>query len=132
LFGVNISADGGLGIYNDIATQGYKSSQGVSVGDWHHLIVHVSGNSVTPEVTVHLDGVEVSDLKTTLELQGIEIGWIQLGDSAGGRLFDLIFSQIILSTAMPQASDLKWEQEAAIPAMALAPTMHGGSRALSP
>jgi hypothetical protein len=105
LFGVNVSAGGTLDLFNDRAGAGLQSGQPVVPGVWHTLTVHLTGTPDAAQVEVALDDHNLPQLTEQLDLQGITITQLQLGDSTGFRMYDVAYKQVIVGSQLAATAD---------------------------
>jgi hypothetical protein len=105
LFGVNVSAGGTLDLFNDRAGAGLRSGQPVATGVWHTLTVHLTGTPDAAQAEVALDGRDLPELTEQLDLQGVSITQLQLGDSTGYRLYDVAYGQVIVDSQLAPGAD---------------------------
>jgi hypothetical protein len=89
---VYVSSTGKLGLRNDVTGTTTTSSMPVSSGAWHTLEFYASVNG--SQTSVWLDGLQVGELTGTQSLGTAPIGYLQLGDTSTGRIFDVAFDDV--------------------------------------
>src|SRR6185436_16364252 len=98
ILGVFVSSTGKLGYRNDVTGMTTTSTTAATPGVWHELQTRVLVNAGSSTTDVWLDGVQIAALSNTLNLGNISIGRVQVGDSTGGRTYDVAFDRVALST----------------------------------
>jgi hypothetical protein len=92
-----VNTSGKLSLRNDIAAITIASTTPVSSG-WHALEFHVLSNGASSITEVWLDGVRINDLSVTTDLGTNLIGKVQIGEVQGGRIYNLLFDDVIFDT----------------------------------
>jgi hypothetical protein len=103
---INVGSSRNLGMYNDVIKTGIDSSQPVSLDDWHELSVVLFGPDDDRRIAVFLDGTLVTDLSGPIDLGSTHIGGVQLGDSTGGRIYDVRYSMFRVAPAPEELPDI--------------------------
>jgi hypothetical protein len=106
LMSINVGSSRNLGMYNDVAKEGIDSSQPVSLDDWHELSVVLFGPDDDRQIAVFLDGILMADLSGPIDLGSTHIGGVQLGDSTGGRIYDVRYSMFRVAPAPGEPPDI--------------------------
>jgi hypothetical protein len=106
LMSINVGSSRNLGMYNDVAKEGIDSSQPVSLDDWHELSVVLFGPDDDRQIAVFLDGILMADLSGPIDLGSTHIGGVQLGDSTGGRIYDVRYSMFRVAPAPEEPADI--------------------------
>ncbi len=96
LMSVNIGPNQHLGIFNDVTKSGIPSTYLAQSGSWHDLTVRISGPPENRSITISLDGEEVRELSGRIDLGGDQISYLQLGDSTPRRLYDVLYSEVVV------------------------------------
>ena len=104
LVGVSLNAGGELSVRNDAADSGLGSSVVVTQEDWHQLTVRISGPRDSPRIDVQLDDSNVAELSGAIDLRGVLIDKVQLGDSTVDRVYDVQYREITIAAADTTAS----------------------------
>jgi hypothetical protein len=127
LIGVSAATSGALALFDDIASKGAQSARSVSMGEWHHLVVSLSGDPGAVDISFNLDGDNVPDLEWRADWQAHRIGEFQLGDSRPNRVFDLRFRSVaIFGASQRPATPEPAASAAASLQMRLPPQSHLG------
>src|SRR5258706_12658291 len=92
-----VNTSGKLSLRNDIAATTITSTTSVTSG-WHALEFHVLSNGTSSITEVWLDGVRINDLSITTDLGTHLIGKMQIGEVQGGRIYNVLFDDIIFDT----------------------------------
>jgi parallel beta-helix repeat protein len=92
-----INSTGSLSYRNDTVLGGnvVTSQTKVSSGIWHELQMHVLVNGSTSHIELWLDGVQAVSNDDSFGTD--PIGRLELGDPAGGRVFDVAFDNVVTS-----------------------------------
>lgn len=98
LVSVYLTDQGDLGFRDDVAGQDARSTTSVSSGGWHELQVRVRVGTTGNHVEVWLDGRDVKALNQAPRLGTTPIGRFQIGESATGDTFDVLFDDVVLAT----------------------------------
>jgi hypothetical protein len=106
ILGVFVSNTGRLGFRNDVIGASTTSATIVTPNTWHELQTHVRINGTASEIEVWLDEARIDLLSKAENLGTTAIGRIQLGDSARGRIYDVVLDRVALSTQFIDASKL--------------------------
>ncbi|MDQ3889104.1 MAG: PKD domain-containing protein, partial [Actinomycetota bacterium] len=99
LLSVFVNPAGTLKIRSQAGDATIGSSAEVTRGVWHDFELHVRSDGVTGETEVWLDDQPIGELSTTTLLGTDALGWIQLGDKNVGRVYNVLFDDIVLSDA---------------------------------
>ena len=89
---------GKLAIRNEIAATVLQSSTTVSLAAWHELQVHVVVEGENSEFEVWYDGVKQLVLSVPQNLGSTPIGQLQLGSSATGRNWNVVYDKVGVSS----------------------------------
>lgn len=96
LLGLYISGSGRLGYRNVVAGRNVASSTYISTGEWHEAQIRVRINGTASETEVWYDGNRVDQMSLTESLGSVDIGRIQLGESAA-RTHLIAFDDVVVS-----------------------------------
>ena len=99
-----VSSTGRLGYRNDIHGTTVESPVVVKRGEWHQaqVQVHIEGDAST--VNVWLDANPVAELSRQDALGDAGIGRLELGDSATGRTYDIVYDDVLVDTKLIPSS----------------------------
>jgi hypothetical protein len=86
---VYLSSTGKLGLRNDVTSTSTTSTTAVSSGAWHTAELYADTSS--GQVSVWLDGAQISALTGPQSLGSTPIGYLQLGDTSTTNTFDTVF-----------------------------------------
>lgn len=98
LVSVYLTDQGDLGFRDDVAGQDARSTTSASASGWHELQVRVRVGTTGNHVEVWLDGRDVKALNQAPRLGTTPIGRFQIGDSATGDTFAVLFDDVVLAT----------------------------------
>lgn len=98
LMSISAGANHTLGLYNDVTKSGSNSNLDVSMNDWHDLSVVITGPEDARRLEVMLDGAVIPDISGPIDLGTTPVGGVQLGDSTGGRVYDVRYGAFSIST----------------------------------
>jgi glucose/arabinose dehydrogenase len=90
------SATGTLALRNDTSGITTSSATVATSGTWHELLLRLRVGSAG-QTDVWLDGVPISDLKTSQSLGSVPIGRIQVGNNQTGRSYDMALDDVGVS-----------------------------------
>jgi hypothetical protein len=107
LFGISLGVNRTLNLYNDVIKAGTESSLKVDLRAWHTLTLRMSGPADARTMTVLLDGAEVPELTGAIDLQNAGIGGLQLGDSAGNRVYDVQYRDVRIASSATGAAGVQ-------------------------
>ncbi len=92
-----VTTSGTLGLHNDTTGTNTLSSATIMAGSgWHSIALHVKINGASSTTEVWLDGVPVAELALTADWGTTSVGQIQIGDTASGRTYDVIYDDVAL------------------------------------
>ncbi len=90
-----VTTSGTLGLRDDTTSTNTLSSVTVLPGTgWHSLTLHVTINGSASTTEVWFDGAPVSELSLTANWGTTPIGQIQIGDTPGGKVYDVIYDDV--------------------------------------
>src|SRR5258706_1926376 len=92
-----VNTSGKLSLRNDISAITITSTTSVSSG-WHALEFYVLSNGASSITEVWLDGVRINDLSITTDLGINLLGKVQIGEVQGGRIYNVLFDDVIFDT----------------------------------
>jgi iron/zinc purple acid phosphatase-like protein C/fibronectin type III domain protein/calcineurin-like phosphoesterase family protein len=92
-----VNTSGKLGLRNDVNATTLTSTTSVGSG-WHALEFHVLINGASSTTEVWLDGIRINDLSITTNLGTGLIGRLQIGEVMSGRIYDVLFDDVIFDT----------------------------------
>ena len=92
-----VSTTGKLSLRNDVTAATITSATSIGSG-WHALEFHIMVNGPSSTAEVWLDGTRVNDLSIATNLGTNLIGRLQIGEVITGRVYDVIFDDVIFNT----------------------------------
>jgi acid phosphatase type 7 len=96
ILGLYIGSTGILCYRDDITLANTCTSVSPPKGVWHTALLHVIVNGAASTVEVSLDGTQLIGKTDNLGTTGV--GRIELGDSSGGKTFDVAFDDVVVDT----------------------------------
>ena len=94
-----LNPQGQLVLWNDV-TNLTITGPAVSPGTWHSVELHVIVNGTSGTTAVWLDGSPVPAMSSQSAVLGTTpVGQIQLGSQANGAVYDMVFDDVVVSTA---------------------------------
>ena len=94
-----LNPQGQLVLWNDV-TNLTITGPAVSPGTWHSVELHVIVNGTSSTTAVWLDGSPVPAMSSQSAVLGTTpVGQIQLGSQANGAVYDVVFDDVVASTA---------------------------------
>lgn len=97
LLGLYISGSGRLGYRNIVAGRNVNTTIAISKDQWHEAQIRVRINGTTSETEVWYDGNRIDQLSLTESLGSVDIGRVQLGESAA-RTHVIVYDDVVVST----------------------------------
>jgi len=97
IIGLYRTPTGTIGLRNDVAAITTSSSTVASTGAWHTIQLHVTIAGSGSHTDVTLDGVPIGALSTIQDLGTVPVGRVQLGDSTGGRTYDVALDDVAIT-----------------------------------
>jgi len=92
---VFVSTGGNLSVRNDVAGNVLTSSQVIAPGTWRQVEMRVTISGASSTIQVLLDGTQVNQLTTTLNLGTTPVGRVMIGDNNTGRTFQVAFDEVV-------------------------------------
>jgi hypothetical protein len=96
---VFVTTAGMLGYVAEGTGTSITSGSVVTKGVWHELQIRAFIDGPSSATTVWLDGTKVGALTRTLPLGTTPVGRVQIGGSATGRTYDVVFDDVVVSDA---------------------------------
>lgn len=97
---VNLYLDtsGRISLRNNIGNVTTYSTATVGAGGWHRFVLHANVNGTSSSVNVSMDGTAAPNLTLTGQNFGTNpITKLQLGETATGRTYDIVFDDVTVS-----------------------------------
>jgi Chitobiase/beta-hexosaminidase C-terminal domain len=97
LVGAYVGPNGVLCYRNEITATSGCTSATPTTHAWHTLLIHVTVSGASSGVELWLDGTKLTS--TTDSLGTNPISRFELGDSSGGKTFDVAFDNVVVSAS---------------------------------